>query len=224
MTEGPASRPIRPVLTLASRSPRRQRMLAEHGLVHEAAPSGLDDADLKPAAVAPDHWAVGLAYLKARAAWNQLPHEHRAGRVVLGADTVVVKGGAIIGQPRDADEAGRIIRALVRGRHTVVTGVALLWAAGGADSIDAPPRRLLFVDAAGVEVGAIGDEAIDAYIVSGGWRGKAGAYNLAERQDAGWPLRCEGDPTTVMGLPMRRLVPLLRALGVAADGRPSTAV
>ena len=41
------------------------------------------------------------------------------------------------------------------------------------------------------------------------WRGKAGAYNLADRVADGWPIECEGDPTTVMGLPMRRLTEAL---------------
>ena len=49
------------------------------------------------------------------------------------------------------------------------------------------------------------DAAMQHYLDEGAWRGKAGAYNLQERIDAGWPIRCEGDPSTVMGLPMRRL-------------------
>jgi len=54
-------------------------------------------------------------------------------------------------------------------------------------------------------VGAIDDGRIEAYVWGGDWRGKAGAYNLSERVEAGWPITCEGDPATVMGLPMRRL-------------------
>jgi septum formation protein len=53
--------------------------------------------------------------------------------------------------------------------------------------------------------GDVDDDAIDEYVASGQWRGKAGGYNLEERLEAGWPIECEGDPTTVMGLPMRRL-------------------
>jgi predicted house-cleaning NTP pyrophosphatase (Maf/HAM1 superfamily) len=53
---------------------------------------------------------------------------------------------------------------------------------------------------------------IDEYVSSGAWKGKAGAYNLSERIAAGWPLRCEGDETTVMGLPMLKLLPLLRSI------------
>jgi len=50
-----------------------------------------------------------------------------------------------------------------------------------------------------------GEAAMQQYLDEEAWRGKAGAYNLQDRIDAGWPIKCEGDPSTVMGLPMRRL-------------------
>jgi septum formation protein len=96
-----------------------------------------------------------------------------------------------------------IIRLLENGQHEVLTGVALVDPATG--------RRELFVDRARVRVGAIGGERIGEYIASGGWRGKAGGYNLAERIQEGWPIEYEGDPTTIMGLPMRILPARLEA-------------
>ena len=54
--------------------------------------------------------------------------------------------------------------------------------------------------------------AIEGYLAGGGWRGKAGAYNLSERIEAGWPIEVQGDPGTVMGLPMEILSPMLREL------------
>lgn len=185
-------------LILASRSPRRRQLLEAAGIDHEARPADLDDGDLRPPPCDPLHWVTALAYLKARRVFDSLPE-----RKVLGADTVVIKHGAIIGQPRDAAHARNIITTLRAGEHRVATGVAIL----------APGReRTLLVDVAHVRVGDISDDEIDAYVASGDWRGKAGAYNLSERQDAGWPLECKGDPTTVMGLPIRRLTPLLASL------------
>jgi len=189
-----------PALVLASRSPRRRQLLDEAGVAHEARPADLDDGDLTDAGSDPTHWVAALAYLKARRVRDDAPD-----RFVLGADTVVVKDGAVIGQPRDAAHAREIVRLLRDGEHTVATGVALL-------RPGAP--RLLFVDVARVRVGAVPDREIDAYLATGDWRGKAGAYNLSERQDAGWPLVCEGDPATVMGLPIRRLGPLLAKLSL----------
>ena len=125
---------------------------------------------------------------------------------VLGADTVCLLDGKIVGQPRSREHAGTIIRSFAGRAHEVVTGVALV----NADSGD----RRFFADVSVVSLGALGDKDVDSYLDSGLWRGKAGAYNLAERAAAGWPIRCAGDPASVMGLPLERLVPMLKALGI----------
>ncbi|MDX2116248.1 MAG: Maf family protein [Planctomycetota bacterium] len=190
-----------PALVLASTSPRRRELLSARGVAHEAIAPGIDDAELRRGAgVRPDHWTAGLAYLKARAAVHLLG-ERAAGRTVLGADTIVVRGSMVVSAPRDEADARVMIGALSGGMHDVLTGVALVRAAsGGGES-----ARVIFVDRSRVEVGALSEEQIDAYVRSGGWRGKAGGYNLMERLAEGWPIRFEGDATSIMGLPMRRL-------------------
>ncbi len=202
-------------LYLASASPRRKLLLEEHGFRPVVIRSGVDDADLRPGDAGPDEWTTALAYLKAAAGRRCLARE--AGLppdgLVLGADTVVVKNGTVIGQPRNRDDARRIIEMLEDGEHRVVTGVALLAPgfprhAGGAGR----EARLLLSDVAHVRVGTIGRRRIDDYLETGDWRGKAGAYNLSERIADGWSIECRGDPATVMGLPMRRLSPHLRGL------------
>ncbi len=191
------------MLHLASRSPRRRLMLREAGIESSVVDSGIDDGPLaKPAAIHPYEWVMALAYLKARAGAER---HGDPGALVLGADTVVIKDGAMLGQPRDEPDARRMIRALRNGRHEVVTGVALV----------RDGTRRVFADVARVRVGEVTDDQIDAYLASGDWRGKAGAYNLSERRDAGWPIEVDGDPATVMGLPMRRLLPLLRTAAPA---------
>ncbi|MBY0262384.1 MAG: Maf family protein [Phycisphaerales bacterium] len=215
MTPGVHSAPWRsgpgavlPRVYLASRSPRRRQILAEAGIEHDAAHPGLDDGELLPGRVPAARWAMALAFLKASSAARARAEggggEHPSA-VVLGADTVVVKrvdsGLRIIGQPQDLEHACEILRLLRSGEHEVITGVALLDATTG--------RRSLFSDTATVRVGDLSDEAIAEYLAGGQWRGKAGGYNLSERLAAGWPISYEGDPTTVMGLPIRMLVPKL---------------
>lgn len=201
-----------PRLHLASRSPRRQQLLREHGVTFDADHPGIDDAELLPGRVTPTQWVAALAYLKARAGASKLADQGadpcepandatQAPPVFLGADTACVKDGRLIGTPRTADEARDMIRTLRDGAHDVVTGVALIDPSSG--------QRLLFADTAHVEVGSISDTDIETYIQSGDWQGKAGAYNLSERLAAGWPIRYQGDPATVMGLPMRRLMKCL---------------
>lgn len=195
-------------LALASMSPRRRRLLEEAGFAHEAICPQIDDAELRPPpGVPPRCWVAALSHLKARAGRRFLAGEAIETTLVLGADTVVVKRGEILGQPRDEAEAERMLRTLSDGSHEVLSGVTLLLG----------DRRWILVDSAAVQVGPLGEALIGPYLASGDWRGKAGGYNLIERIEAGWPIVCQGDPTTVMGLPMRMLAPRLRAL----LGRPA---
>ncbi len=191
-----------PRVLLASRSARRRLMLEDAGIEHDLIDSGVDDGELRPGKVDAEHWVAALAYLKAAAARERVSQDGDAvrdarGMVVLGADTVVVDDGEIIGQPRDRADAERILRRLIGGEHEVLTGVAMVEVSTG--------RRDLLVDRARVRVGSVAEAELQKYLDSGMWAGKAGAYNLAERVEAGWPIEVEGDPGTVMGLPMRRL-------------------
>lgn len=172
---------------------------------------GVDDAALRwDPSTPPRQWTAALALLKARAAMDQLG-ARRAGAVVLAADTIVVKYGVVLGQPVTDDEAYGTLKLLENGSHSVMTGVALLEG----------ERTIMFTDEAQVCVGDVGEQRINEYVASGGWRGKAGAYNLFERLAEGWPITYTGDPATIMGLPMVQLRPILdRALGVASGRNP----
>ncbi len=211
-TQGNGDRRLNPSLTLlhlASTSSRRRQLLDEAGFGHQAIDPGVDDGALTPARTTrPEHWVAALAHLKAMAGVRQLEVENGSARggLVIGADTIVVKEGEIIGQPRDREHAGSIIRRLASGEHRVITGVALI-EPGRTPGVEL--RRLLLVDAANVRIGKLDRDSLDAYLESDDWRGKAGAYNLSERIQGGWPISFDGDPATIMGLPIRRLTPLL---------------
>ncbi len=191
-------------IALASRSPRRRSLLAEHGFTVLCLESGIEDDDLERGRATPAEWAVSLAYLKARAAADKTPSGWT--KPVLGADTTCVLDGECIGKPRDERDAARILTSFVGRSHEVITGVAVLREGG----------RILFADRAVVTLGELPRRELDAYLESGLWRGKAGAYNLSERIEAGWPITHTGDWTTIVGLPMGRLVPLLARTEAAA--------
>lgn len=201
-------------LVLASRSARRRLLLTEAGIEHEAIDPSVDDGELSPGEVGPEAWVAALAWLKARAGIEAMG-EDAEGVLVMGADTVCVieDAGAtrIIGQPRDEAHAAQMIDEMQSREHGVLTGVAICGRAGNDAFV-----RTVFVDRAKVRVGEIGCERIERYVNSGGWRGKAGGYNLTERLAEGWPIEFDGDPGAIVGLPMRRLVPLLERLGVRA--------
>ncbi len=198
-----------PPVALASRSPRRRELLATHGLEHTIVDADVDDGDLEPGLTDARAWVMGLAYLKAAAGHAHAGSNLEQGWYVLGADTVCVQDGAIIGQPRDADHARSIIEQFRGQTHEVLTGVALIDAKTG--------KRAIFLDVALVTVGWIDDASINAYVSTGAWRGKAGAYNLAERVSADWPITYSGDPEGIMGLPMKALLSRLRALSAGGD-------
>lgn len=126
------------------------------------------------------------------------------GSLVIAADTICVGvDGSLIGQPADEADARRMIESFQGATHDVVTGVALLG--------DGWPHAKTFSDVARVWMGNVDEASLAAYLKSETWRGKAGGYNLEERISAGWPIRVDGDPTTVMGLPMILLSQILQA-------------
>jgi septum formation protein len=193
-------------LILASRSPRRRQLLAEHGFAaHEAVHPGFEDAALKPHTTNPGAWVASLAYLKA---WAKASDPASAGRVVIGADTACLLDGRLIGTPTTPEEAEGMIRAFIGREHEVLTGVAVIDLRGDA------PVRHIFTDTARVRLGRLSEQQIADYIAGNHWQGKAGGYNYREALIAGWPLSHTGDVTTIMGLPMARLSGLLTRLGV----------
>lgn len=197
-------------LILASSSPRRKQLLEEAGYRPRVERPDVDDGPLQPGPVTPERWVMSLAYLKARQVTERLRSagDLRPGAVVIGADTICAHGEKLYGQPAGAAEARHMIFALRDAAHRTITGVALI--DGDTD------LRRLHSDEAIVQIGALRDDEVDHYLASETWRGKAGGYNLIERQAAGWPIKVQGDPTTVMGLPMRKLPSWLQGLRAAA--------
>jgi septum formation protein len=192
-----------PLVVLASASPRRRAMLEELGIDHAIHPASVDDGDLMPGDVDPEHWVAALAYLKASSslaayenANSSNPQIQSRETVVIGADTVCVHQGKIVGQPDDRNHAKTMILSMADATHEVLTGVAIVDPLTG--------RRELFVDRSVVRVGDVSTQEIEHYLDSQLWMGKAGAYNITERLAAGWPIEFEGDETSIVGLPMTR--------------------
>ncbi len=149
--------------------------------------------------------AVALA--KARAVARLQPSAGRA--VILGADTEVVVDGRLLGKPRDAADAFRMLREL-RGRlHEVITGVALV----EAGAVTGLPREEATAVTTRVRMGGYSEEDIDAYVATGEPLDKAGAYavqGLGSRLVAS----VEGCFTNVVGLPLTTTRRLLEGWGL----------
>jgi septum formation protein len=204
------------MLVLASASPRRQELLRNAGLSFVVQPADVDETPL--AGESPRACAERLAREKALAVWQTRPHDQ-----VLGADTVVVVDGAILGKPTDRDDAARMLRLLSGRAHEVITGVCIAGPAaksdGPADShepgnrphklrSDTPELRTAS-ETTLVTMSEISDEELHAYVATGEPMDKAGAYaiqGIASR----WIPRIEGDYGNVVGLPVALVCRMLR--------------
>lgn len=185
---------MRPVV-LASGSPRRRELLAQMGVADfevlpargkETAPLGLGPAELV------EH----LALQKAREVFALRP-----GAAVIGADTVVALEGRILGKPRDAADAAKMLSALSGRSHEVYTGMAVL--AGG--------DVLTHVERTEVEFRTLAAEEIAAYVATGEPMDKAGGYGIQGRACI-FIRGIRGDYYNVVGLPVCALHELLARL------------
>jgi MAF protein len=189
-----------PRLVLASASPRRQQLLALTGWRAQVRPPQVDERQDLPAR--PADLARELAARKARAAAD--PWE--SGATILGADTIVVHDGNVLGKPKDRAEATAMLRRLEGKEHLVLTAIALL----------DPNRDLLLQDLCQttVPMAPLSAGQIEAYVASGSPMDKAGAYGI---QDQNFRVveveRMRGCFANVMGLPLCHLVRLMSWLG-----------
>ena len=184
-------------LVLASTSPRRAEILRAVGWPFETLAPNVDETR------APDEDAVVYVKRLARAKAEAVAGKRESG-LVLAADTVVVIGSEILGQPRDAEDARRMLRLLSGEWHDVLTGVALLRA--GKEG-----RCLVAHESTRVQFSRMSNAEIDWYVRSGEPMGKAGAYAVQGRA-ALFIEGIQGDYFNVVGLPVRLLYELARQL------------
>lgn len=194
-----------PDLILGSQSTRRRDLMEQWGYrFHPMTPPYQDPPT--PPAGDPRTLAVELAAKKARSLFSNKYFSPSMGAVVVGADTIVIDSqGHLLGQPQSRVEADLMLDAITESTHEVVTGVCVTNGKAVADTC--------FVDTARVRVGCLTEVLRETHLDGGGWQGKAGGYDLWDVADV-WPVEVDGDPTTVAGLPMRRLVVALRQRGI----------
>jgi septum formation protein len=185
-------------LILASASPRRRDLLAQIG----AAPDEIISADIdetpRPGELPRDH-AGRLAREKAVFVAARAP-----GALVLAADTVVACGRRILPKAETETQARECLDLLSGRAHRVFTGVAL--------AIRADEVRIRTVETR-VKVRRLTVEAVDAYVASGEWRGKAGGYAIQGRF-AAHIISIAGSYSNVVGLPLYETANLLTGAGL----------
>jgi septum formation protein len=186
-------------MILASQSPRRRELLGKLNLPFAVEPAVGEE---KICGDSPQEIVQNLARAKAQ----EIGEKHRAEQVlVIGADTVVVLDGKILGKPKDRDDMERMIRDLQGRSHEVYTGVALLVIENGTMKTDS------FAECTRVTFYPMSDAEIRDYALHSDGLDKAGGYGI--QSDAARYIRgIEGDYNNVVGLPLARLYQELKKL------------
>jgi septum formation protein len=194
--------PVRVIL--ASQSPRRRELLSLIGIAHEVRPADIDET------VLPGEEPVPHCERLAREKAHTLALQH-PDAIVIGSDTIVVVDGAILGKPADRADAIRMLTALSGRAHLVYTAVAVAHEGQTRSGVEAVT----------VHVRSLTEAQIAAYVDTGEPMDKAGAYGI---QGYGATLveRIDGDYYAVMGLPLGRLVSVVRDLGYRYEFGPIT--
>ena len=172
------------MLVLASASPRRHELLRNAGIEFVIHPANVPEIPRDGEAARA--FAERLAREKAHTVFAQRPND-----LILGADTVVVVDGEILGKPRDAADATRMLRKLSGRKHEVVTGVCIV----------GPRTDNTASESTFVVIGALSEDDIRAYVRTGEPMDKAGAYAI-QGMASRWISRIEGDYFNVVGLPV----------------------
>lgn len=192
------------MLYLASKSPRRLELLRQLGIDPELVDIEVPEVRLpgEPAAdyvnrVAREKAGAGLLLVMSS-----------PGALALGADTEVILGDVVYGKPADAADAARMLRELSGRTHRVVTAVWLM----SAD------REEHAIQQSDVRIVALSEADIAAYLDTGEWRGKAGAYAIQGRAGA-FVAHLDGSHSSVMGLPLHETWELLRKFDALPTGK-----
>lgn len=172
---------------LASASSRRKEILSKLGINFECIVSGVDET-VAPG-TDPETAVAEIARRKAQVVFDKHP-----GSCVIGADTIVVVDGEVLGKPKDEGDAYRMLKMLSGRTHIVMTGVCVLYGW----------QEKSFVQKTEVKFFELTEEEIDSYILSGEPMDKAGGYGI---QGLGCTLveSVNGDYFNVVGLPVARL-------------------
>ena len=195
------------MLVLASASPRRQELLRNAGIPFVIQPTNV--VELPKEGENPRACAERLAREKTLAVFRQRPNDF-----ILGADTIVIVDGQILGKPRDGADATRMLHLLSGRTHEVTTGVCLLVPQANAQ-LGTANRQLTtgFEDTRSettlVTISALSDAEILSYVATGEPLDKAGAYAI-QGTASRWISRIEGDYFNVVGLPVALVYRMLR--------------
>ncbi len=183
-------------VVLASASPRRRELLRAIFPRFAVRAADVDEEGLLRPPLSEGVQALARAKAECVAALDP-------GALVIGADTIVTLGDCAMGKPKDAADARQMLRTLSGRRHSVLTGVAVVWQG----------RALTACEETFVTFAPLSADLIDAYVATGEPLDKAGAYGIQGRASVCIE-KIDGCYFNVVGLPLFRLGQLLQEAGI----------
>ncbi len=191
-------------IILASQSPRRKKLLEQIGLSFEVIPSSINE-DIS--GFEPPAFVEELASQKAQ---DVARSQHNC--LIIGADTIVVLEGEILGKPSNHTEATQMLNRLSGKTHSVFTGVAFIQ----TEQKSANNRARVFSVETRVTFGTLAPKEIEAYVATNSPMDKAGSYGIQDDWGAVFVEAINGDYNNVVGLPIYKFYQELKSFAPEA--------
>ncbi len=182
-------------IILASQSPRRKELMETLGYSFLTKTADIDETI--DSSKGPEEEVVRLAYEKA----DKVRMDVCGDKIFIGADTIVVLGGEILGKPESLEDARNMLWKLSGSTHRVLTGVAIL----------SEQKEIKWCEVAYVTFKELSEDEIEEYIKTGSPMDKAGSYGIQERGDK-FVIEIKGDFDSVVGLPITKVGEILKSL------------
>ena len=188
-------------IILASGSARRKELLEMMGLKFDVIVSNCDENFEEGLSI--EEQSKRLAYIKAKAVFDETDGD----RIVIGSDTMVIKGDTIYGKPKDREDAIQMLKDLQDNKHEAITSICVI------SQINGKYTEKVDYDVADVYFKKMTDEEIEKWVDSGNAYDKAGGY--AVQSEFGVHIeKINGNFFTVMGLPIHKLYDIIKQLEV----------
>ena len=185
-------------IILASRSPRRQALLRQIGIEFDVRESGINEDEHQYSSPV-DH-VLTLSKRKAAAVRSKVRN-----CIIIGADTIVVCKGKILGKPKDKKDAAAMLSLLSGRTHEVYTGFTILDAKSGRSISDYEVTKVTFRK--------LSRKEISAYVASESPMDKAGAYGIQDDYGAVFVERVDGCFYNVVGFPLTKFYIAMQKFG-----------
>ena len=182
-------------IILASASPRRRELLPKTGVTFRVMPSDCEERADKT--LPPHRYAEEIARQKAEAVAAATPG------IILGADTIVIRDGEILGKPKDEEDAKAILRSLSGRSHVVITGFCVIYGTNHQNMLVGHDESEVFFN-------DLSDMLIEEYVATGKCMDKAGSYGVQD----GFPIvkKVMGSLDNVIGLPVEKLTAIFKEI------------